>query len=199
MRSIRVIAATVALGAALAGCSATPTTTTSNPPTAAPSAAPASSSAAAAPQSSTVTTLDPCQLVTAPEASTLTGVSYGSGKAEADPGGARRCVYGYQTKNVFLVIVVQGSSTDQVKAAKDQIRAEAEQALGGQVAMTQVSGVGDDAEFIQGPSGAPIGISGLYVVKGTVGFALVDTLVGGTPPNQATLTGQANTVIGRLP
>lgn len=203
MKPVRVIAGTVALGAALAGCTSTSTTTTSTPPTGSPTPAATSSSSAAAggvdASGSASTTLDPCQLVTQQEASALIGVSYGPGRPESDPGGAKRCVYGYQTKNVFLVIVVQGSSVEQVQAEKDKIRAEAEQQLGAQITLTKVSGVGDDAEFLQAPLNNVINVSGLYVVKGTVGFALVDTVAGGTAPGQAALTTQANTVLGRLP
>lgn len=199
MRPIRVIAGTVALGATLAGCTSTPTTTTSTPPTGSATPAATVSSSPAAAGGSASTTIDPCQLVTQQEASALTGASFGPGRPETDSAASRRCIYGYQTKNVFEVIVVQGSSVAQVQAAKDQIRAEAEQQLGSQVNMTQVSGVGDDAEFLQAAANNLIGISGLYVVKGTVGFGLVDVVAGGTAPSQAALTTQANTVLGRLP
>src|SRR5262245_41931966 len=95
-------------------------TATTAPPTGTPAATPSGVSG------STKTTLDPCELVTQQEASALTGAAFGPGKEESDPGGGRRCVYGYQTKNVFLVVVVQAPTVELARAVKDQVRAEAQ-------------------------------------------------------------------------
>ena len=202
MRPIWILAASALLAGALTGCTA------SNGPTGGPSsgaalgagpAASGSPSPTAAPSGSTSTEIDPCQLVTQPEASTLTGASYGAGRQETDPGGGKRCIYGYQTKNVFEVIVVQAASVEQAQAEKDKLRAEAEQQIGGQVDMSRLSGIGDDAEWLHAGPMQGISVAGLYVVKGTVGFALVDVVVGAAAPSQAAMTGQATTVLGRLP
>ena len=203
MRSIWILAASALLAGALTGCTA------SNGPTGGPSpsgaalgagpAASGSPSPSAVPSRTSSTAIDPCALVTQSEASALTGASYGAGKEETDPGGSKRCIYGYQTKNVFEVIVVQAASVEQAQAEKDKLRAEAEQQIGGQVDMSRLSGIGDDAEWLHAGPIQGISVAGLYVVKGTVGFALVDVVAGTAAPSQAAMTGQATTVLGRLP
>ncbi len=65
--------------------------------------------------------------------------------------------------------------------------------------MSQLSGIGDDAEWLHAGLGYGINVAGLYVVKGAVGFGLVDVLVGAPAPSQSAMTGQATTVLGRLP
>src|SRR4051812_39997261 len=61
--------------------------------------------------SARATTLDPCQLVTAAEASQLSGVTFGPGKEETtgSDNTGKRCTYGSQTKNVFFVQVVSAA------------------------------------------------------------------------------------------
>jgi hypothetical protein len=203
MRTIWILAASVLLAGALTGCTTTTTGTGGPSPSGAalgggPSAS-SSASPTAVPSSTASTTIDPCQLVTQSEASALTGASYGPGKEETDSSASKRCIYGSQTKNVFEVIVVQAASVDEAKAEKDKLRAEAESQIGGQVDMSQLSGIGDDAEWLHAGLGYGIGVAGLYVVKGTVGFGLVDVVVGASPPSQSAMTGQANTVLSRLP
>src|SRR5580693_6899677 len=87
----------------------TPTATAVPTPT--PTAVPTPS------QSAVPTSYDPCQLVTASEASSLAGVTYGPGREETNAGGGRDCVYGYQTLNVFTVIV--GVASDAATAQAD--------------------------------------------------------------------------------
>ena len=117
--SMRRTAATlpvIASALLLAACSS-PATTASSPP-ASPAASQASSPAApasaagsaAATQSAAPTSLDPCQLVTSSEASALAGTTFGPGQEEASGQGGKRCVYGSQTTNVFMVEVGQAAS-----------------------------------------------------------------------------------------
>jgi hypothetical protein len=202
MKSILIAVTAASLAVTMSACKPSGKAAAGNKPQNVPlaSASP-SPKGTPAPTGTANTTLDPCALVTAAEASALTGASYGPGKLEVDSSAARRCIYGAQTKNVFTVIVAQATSVAQAQAVKDQMRAQAEQALSGQpVNLNKVSGVGDDAESISA-SFAQYGISlsGLYVLKGTVGFALVDLVVGAPAPTVAALTTQAQTVIGRLP
>jgi len=215
MRSTRFTAiamlAVAVLAAGLAGCSSSKKPKVAPGPLSQPVAAttpatvPATPTAAPTPTDSpkgAPNTIDPCKLVTQQEASALTGASFGPGKEEADSGvnGSRRCVYGANTKNVFTVIVVVAASVAEAQTQKDAILAQAQQELPVQAKLTAVSGVGDAAEFLHADlSQIEADASGIYVLKGTVGFALVDLRQGGSAPSQAKMTSQANTVIGRLP
>jgi hypothetical protein len=204
MRSIRLAAVVGVLAALVAGCdSAQPTANSTPPVPPASGSQPASQSAvpttsATATASAAATTVDPCQLVTQQEASTLTGVSYGPGKLEV--GGSatsRRCVYGYQTRHVFTVIIVQAASADDAKAYAATLRAQAQHDLGAQVTLKQVTGIGDDAETLRG-NRAGIDVSGLYVLSGAYGLALVDVTLGHAAGLDV-LTAQAQTALDRLP
>jgi hypothetical protein len=160
-------------------------------PSASATPTPATSASGAA------TTIDPCQLVTAAEASTLTGVTYTSGKLEVDSVSSRRCIYGGQTKHVFEVIVAQAASPAAAKAYATALRAQAEQLIGASVALSAVTGIGDDAETLHATKSG-IDMAGLYVVKGANGFALVDETLG-TAASIPALETQAQTVLSRLP
>ena len=208
MTAMRIVAAGgLLLAVALTGCSTpakpaaapTPASTGASPSAAAsPSDAPV---AAPAPTGSAVTTLDPCQLVTQQEASTLSGVALGSGKHDDVPGGERRCNYSAGIGTEVTVAVVQAASVAEAQAEKDKVRAEAEQQLGGQVNLARVSGLGDDAESLQASlagAGGTVNMNGIYVLKGRTGFAIVGARLGGAAPNSAALIAQANTVLGRL-
>jgi hypothetical protein len=145
--------------------------------------------------------IDPCRLVTQQEASALTGATFGPGREESEAAGEKRCVYGYQTMNVFIVAVVQAATVAEAQSAKDQIRAEAKQQLGAAVSLSRVAGLGDDAESLQGSGslgGGTLSLGGIYVLRGRTGFALIDATAGHAPGTGA-LTAQARTVLGRLP
>lgn len=204
MRSIWAIGATAVLAVTLAGCSGggSPTATATTSGTgggATPSATAVVATSAAAPASAVPVNLDPCQLVTQQEASALTGVAFGPGQRDDVPNGEKRCVYGSQTKNVFTVGVVQGSSVAEAQAYKDQLKAEAEQKLGTVVNLSPVPGVADDAESLSGNIGAGLSVSGLYLLKGAIGVGIVDVALGASAPTVAAMTGQATTVVSRLP
>jgi hypothetical protein len=201
MKPIRLVAVAAVLAASLAACTSNHPTV-SKTPVPAPAlpggqnASPSTTPTATASPSGT-TAVDPCQLVTPQEASALTGASYGAGKLEIDSAVSRRCIYGGQTKHVFEVIFVQGSSPDQVKAYADALRAQAEQQLSATVAMSQLSGIGDDAESLHGTKSG-IDMAGLYVRQGLYGLALVDE-TSGHAATIADLTTQMQTSLGRLP
>jgi ABC-type phosphate/phosphonate transport system substrate-binding protein len=199
MRSIRLVVVAAVLATALAACSSNHPTVSRSPVPAPvlPAGQSASTSATPTPAPSVSTTVDPCQLVTPPEASALTGASYGAGKLEIDSPISRRCIYGAQTPHVFEVIFVQGSSPGQAKAYADALRAQAEQQLGGQVALSKLTGVGDDAESLHATLSG-IDMAGVYVRQGTYGVALVDEAAGHAA-SVADLVTQAQTALGRLP
>lgn len=187
MKIISATAGAALLTAALAACSS------GAPSPAPPHTSPAVSSSLAGGHAATTTT-DPCQLVTASEASALTGASFGPGTERTSAAG-RACVYGAATKNVFMVDVFQGSS-DHLQQVRDQVSAEITQ--GGQITPTPVSGLGDEATAYQVTSDVFNG-SSIFVLKGTAAIYLVDEVTGGQAPTNAALTATARTAIGRLP
>ena len=206
MRQLTISGTAAILAMSLAACSssgkplANPTPP-ATPTTATPTAtAPATGTTSSKP----VTTLDPCQLTTQQEASQLTGRSYGPGKEGGVTGGPKSCIYGARTKNVFTVIVVQGSTTQQAQTMRNAMLAQLKaSAANVSLPVTKVPGVGDDAQAIYGNiavgNGVTLFASGIYVLKGTISFALVDETGNGGAPSTAALTAQAQTVLGRLP
>jgi hypothetical protein len=142
----------------------------------------------------TTTTTDPCQLVTASEASALTGASYGPGTEQTAAAG-KSCVYGASTKNVLMVDVFQGSS-GQLQQIRDEVTTEITQ--GGQMTPTPVSGLGDEATAYHVTTNIFNGAS-IFALKGTAAIYLVDEVTGSQAPTTAALTATARTALGRLP
>jgi hypothetical protein len=194
-------------GAANAANAANATTaaSVSAPATQAPvSSAPATTQAAGAPIA-----LDPCQLVTRSEASSIAGVAYGAGKEETFSGGGKGCVYGSQTVNVFTVELAQATSPAVAQAAWSQEQTQAKALLLKQIPpgmklsynLNPASGLGDRAATVSAGmniAGRTIGISGIYVLKGRVFFAYQDLVVGHSAPAVAALEAEARTVLGRI-
>jgi hypothetical protein len=199
VKTARIAGAAAALFVtALAGCSSpAPAPAPTNPTQASTQAttSPAPTGAGAA------LNLDPCKLVTAQQASALTGGNYTSGQEETDSSSSKRCLYGPNTPNYLIVIVVQGSSTAQAQAYKDALKAEAQAALQGQpVTMTQLSGVGDDAVSLSADlMNGTVKLNGVYALKGAVGVALIHTAVNYPVVAMPKLIAQMQTVLGSLP
>ena len=202
MRRSATLAISISALLLLAGCS--------NPgggPSGTPSATPTASASASA----KATTLDPCQLVTAAEASALSGASFGAGIEEAtgSDGTGKRCTYGSQTKNVFFVQVGTAATAADAQAAftAEEAKADAGLAAGfpasisANVTKTDVTGLGDRAavgtgsETIEGQT-----ISGgvIYLLKGPNFLAFGDLTLG-TAPTAAALQAQAATSLDRMP
>jgi len=189
LKKIIYVAGATALLATLAACSTGAPAPAHSSPAAARSAVAGGHTAI-----TTTTTTDPCQLVTPPEASALTGASYGPGTERAI-GPGKTCVYGGGTKNVFMVDVFQGSS-EQLQQVRDNVTAEVTQ--GGHMTPTPLSGLGDEATAYQVTTSIFNG-SSIFVLKGTAAIYLVDEVTGGQAPTNAALTATARTAIGRLP
>jgi hypothetical protein len=170
-------------------------------PTAATSALPSFPNATAVP-----TSLDPCQLVTAQEASTLAGATFGAGKESTTEGNMKICTYGAQTLNVLNVDVAQAPDVATAQAAKDAALAAAEaaaekQAPGVTFTQTELADFADGALVVSASatiSGRTLAISGIYVLSGTTFFAIVDVLIGQPAPTSDALQAQAQVVLGRI-
>ena len=141
MRRNVVLAGSIAALLLLAACSSQ-----GGGPSGSPSATPT-------PTATVATTLDPCQLVTAAEASTLSGATFGAGLEETTGtnGTGKRCTYGSQTTNVFFVQVASSDNAADAQAAwaTEEAAADADIAsgFGGVTAnftKTDLTGLGED-------------------------------------------------------
>jgi hypothetical protein len=162
-------------------------------------------------QTGVPTSLDPCQLVTASEASALAGASFGAGTEGTTSGGAKTCVYGGQTLNVFQVLVAQAPDAATAQSQGTQLQAQAEDALkkgapsGTNVSLnvTDVTVAGADKAAVATASatisGTTISISAIYVLKGATFFSFSDLVVGNAAPSSSALEAQAQTTLGRIP
>lgn len=158
-----------------------------------------------APLPTAQTSLDPCQLVTSPEASALAGTTYGPGREDTTSGGGRTCTYGYQTTNVFMVIVAQAPDVATAQAAKAQFINDLESKLP-QIAQTPMK-VTQLPNFADGAVTATLSVNigaqtlngiSIGVLKGTVFFGFSDLVLGSAAPSLSAMESQAQTVLGRL-
>jgi hypothetical protein len=204
-------AATSATSPTPAATSVIPTPPPQVPATSAPapSTPPAASKPAASTPPASPTTLDPCQLVTSSEASDVAGATYAAGKEETTAGGGRLCVYGSQTTNVFTVLVGEGATPEVAQADWSQVQAEAQTIIASKLPpgvnaklnTTNVADLGDRAATLTGGAtlgGAPVGFTGVYVLKGATFFYLTDIVVGHSAPSASAMQAQAQTVLTRL-
>lgn len=220
---------------ALAPASTAPAPSSSAPatPTAAPPAAPATSApaspsptpppTASAPASISASgspeNLDPCQLVTQSEASTLAGATFGPGQESTISASSKECVYGAQTTNVMDVIVAQADSPATAQAVYAQELGEAQTLIATRLppgvhvnlvtssasvspsGSANPSSVGDEASSVTGSTsilGKTIAFSGIYVISGSTFFTIGDLVLSAPAPTQAAIAAQAQTVIGRI-
>ena len=206
--SLSALPAVALMVACSTGGSPSPTPTPSTAASATPAATPAPSPS----PTDVAKTLDPCQLVTSQEASVLSGASYGAGREDSTSGGAKVCVYGYQTVNVFMVLdaVATDAATAHAEWAQEQAQAQAALQQGvGQGA--NVSFNVSDVSTLTGAdlgaagtasgtiSGHPISGSAIYLLKGATFLTFSDVQIGQTPPTVAAMEAQALTSLGRLP
>jgi hypothetical protein len=226
-RSAALLTVTAAVVAsALAGCSSSGSSGTT-PPAPQPSTeqasaaaiasavSPAATSAATSPgtapsQSGVATSLDPCQIVPASEASALAGATFGAGKEEPSGTDGKRCVYGSQTTNVFSVIVGQAATVADADADWSTEQADAQAALTKQVPSgvkfseqtKDVPGLADRAAVADGSvslGAESIAASAIYLLKGTVFLSFSDVAVGGAAPTAVALEAEAGKALARVP
>jgi hypothetical protein len=147
------------------------------------------------------TNLDPCQLVTQQEASSMTHASFGPGQ-EGGNGVRKQCIYGSETANVLSVYVVQAASTADAQSGWNQLLAQAQQSAGeaaGQIQLTSQSGIGDRAEWAElNLASLHVQARGLAFQKGATGIYIIDLAKDGTPPSRDDLSSEAQVVLGRL-
>jgi hypothetical protein len=212
-----------AIASALAACSSSGTSGTTPPPatqsateqvsvaaTASTVPSATTSPSTAASQSGVATSLDPCQIVPASEASALAGASYGAGKEEPSGTDGKRCVYGSETTNVFSVLVGQAASAADAGADWSQAQADEQAALKKQLPSgikineqtKDVSGLADRATVMAGSVSLgveSIAASAIYLLKGTVFLSFSDEVIGGHVPTAAALEAEAQKALARVP
>ena len=163
------------------------------------------------PSASQVANLDPCQLVTQQEASTLAGTKFGAGKTEAISSAATMCTYGAQTLNVFTVEVAVAPDAATAQADWAQEEAQAQAAVQKLVAEAGASvtlkageitlpGADKAATAIATGSvgGKTLSISAIYVLKGAVFFTFADLVLGKSAPTASAMAAQAETSLSRV-
>lgn len=155
-----------------------------------------------------VTTIDPCQLITAEEAGTLAKTTFGAGKESTTEGNARICTYGGNTSTVFMVEVAiapdEATAQSDEAAAKAQIEESASQLAGKGMKVTELPGFapGADAILMEGTvaiAGHTVGGRAIYVLHGTTFFGFSDLSLDGAPPTADAMKAEAMTLLGRLP
>ena len=190
--------------------SATPTPLPPPAPvsSASPTPSPSASEPASPTGSASPTNLDPCQLVTQDEASTIAGATFGPGEEQLTDGGGKICVYGSETTNVFTVEVAQtdaatASAEWTVELARTEATIESRLPPGVHVNFdaSNAAGIGDEAAVLTGSEtivGKPINFSGIYVLSGGTFFLIGDLVVGKASPAVSPIEDQARTVLTRI-
>jgi hypothetical protein len=194
-----------------AACGGSTTAGTSTPTPV--SATPSSQQTPSSQPTSVATTTDPCQVVTVSDASTLTGVSYGPGREETTSGGGKICIYGYQTLNVFEVLVGVAPSAASAQAQWASEESTAQAALN--KAFTQVPGLkvslnagdvtiaGADKAAIATSSatysGHAFNAAAVYLLKGPIFLTFSDLVLDHPAPSTSAMEKEAQTALGNLP
>ena len=153
------------------------------------------------------TSLDPCQVITSQEASTLAGATFGAGvESTTQDGGGKICTYGANTTNVFMVEVAQAADVATAQAAKasfiSDLEANMAQLAAGGLNVTELPNLGDGATMgivALNIAGETINGGAIGVLKGTIFFGFSDLVRNGPAPTAATLQSEAQTILGTLP
>ncbi len=153
--------------------------------------------------------VDPCQLVTASEASALAGANFVTG-TYSDNGST--CIYGSQTVNVFMITAAQASDADTAQAQWAQNEAKLQNVSASNVpAGVNVNFNVTDVNDLAGADRAATGqmgfafqgrsISGsaFYLLRGATFVGFSDLQVGDGAPSSDAMESQAATVLSRLP
>lgn len=187
------------LAVVLASSAPTPELTTSTAPSEAPPESPGPTAVA--------TTIDPCQVVTAAEASKLAGSKFGPTSATTMSNNGRLCSYGQQGL-FFNVIVTAAADAATAKAQEPSFKAEIEQQAAqaglADMKLTEIPDFqpGVDAAVLSGSTtvgGTKVEGIALYALKNAVLLAITDLAYGGTAPSAAAMEDEAKVALGRLP
>jgi uncharacterized protein DUF3558 len=173
--------------------------------TAEPSASTSASASEVAQATAVPTSIDPCQLVTPAEATTLTGAPFTAGEEGTGANNVKTCTYG-QEGVVLTVVAAVAPDEATAKANEAATKADLEKnAPGLPIKVEELPGFapGVDAAVASGSmSSGGLSYAGIaiYVLKGTEFFAITDiATLSGQAPTSAQLQDQAKVALGRLP
>jgi hypothetical protein len=176
--------------------------------------APASSSGANQPSESALPTaiatdIDPCQLITADQASTLVGVKFGAGKESDNGKNVKICSYAGPGPNIFMVEVAVAPDVATAKAAEAAVQADiastANEQGGMGLTVTQLPNfaANTDAAMLAGQKsggGLSIAARAMLVLRNATFFAFSDLAAGGgQPPSEQAMKDKANEILATLP
>ena len=185
-----------------APASAAPSAPASSAPSARPSTAASPTGAASNAATAGPSAINPCTLVTAKEASTLTGLTFPASR-ESTLAGFKICTYG-QEGNSFVVEAAIAPDAATAKKAEQQAMAQAQKDLPVAFKTTRLTAFapGVDAvmaQFTGSLQGTTVSAIGIYVLKGAAFFDITDVAMGGTTPTAAALQAQAKISLARVP
>jgi hypothetical protein len=172
------------------------------------------SQAAAGPSESALPTavptdIDPCQLITADQASALVGVTFGPGKESDNGKNVKICSYAGPGPNVFMVEVAVAPDAATAKAAEASVQADlasnAQQTADLGLTVTQLPNfaANTDAAMLAGEKSAgalSVAARAMMVLRNATFFAFSDVAVGGgKPPSEQAMKDKANEILATLP
>lgn len=180
----------------------------SSAPTPVPSAASSGPSELALP-SAVATDIDPCQLITSADATTLTGVTFGPGKESTTDKNVKICNYAAAGPNLFMVEVAIAPDVATAKAAEAAQEADLESSaqdlasLGLTVTKLPNFAPNTDAALMQGglsEGGMSVAARAMFVLRNTTFFGFSDVAVnGGQPPSEQAMKDEATALLDKVP
>jgi hypothetical protein len=199
------LAASLAVLVLAACASSTTAINPSNTPSAQASSSPSAQASASA------TALDPCQVVTQSEASQLAGTTYAAGMLDTTTAGSQICWYGFQTTNVFEVIVAQAPDAATAQSMWDQEKGKVQSSLQKSINSgttlnlnvndTSITGADRAAtgSFSYSGNGHTIAGSAVYLLKGAVFVAFANLAADHAVATASALETEAQIALGRVP
>ena len=200
---LALLAACSASGGSPSAGAASPGAVTASPSTSA-SAISSSAATESALPTAVVTDIDPCQLVTADEASALTGAAYGQGKESTTKNHLKICTYGTQTLNIFTVEVLQAPDEATAQAGEDQAKKALKNQVGNVLSVQELPNFEDgvDAAVLTGNGayqGQTISTISIVALKGTFFLGVANVALNQGTPSSDDMQAQARTALDRLP
>jgi hypothetical protein len=191
---------------------AAPSVAATTAPTVAPSPSAAASSGevatSEAPETpgptAVATAIDPCQLVTPAEASTLTGASFSAGKESTTEGHGKLCHYS-KAGTIFSVAVAVAPDEATAKAGEQSAIGLLQKAAANGLKLTQLPGFADgtDAAILSGSktiAGQAFAATAIFLLKGTTFVEISDiATLGAKAPSEQQMQDQAKVALTRLP
>jgi hypothetical protein len=132
---------------------------------------------------------------------------------ETDSGGGQICVYGYQTLNVFEVLIATAPSAESAQAqwAQEESKVQAilnqsvsqAQGLNVSLSVNDVTITAADKAAVGTASatyaGRTFSAAAVYLLKGPVFLSFSDLVVDHPAPSASAMQAEAQTALGRLP